>query len=107
MPVYMLQTAYTPEAWAKMARNPEDRRQAVRPMLEKSGCKLIEMYFSFGKFDVVTLLEAPDATTAAAVAITAVGAGHLRAARTTPLLTVEEAMAAMKKAGSVGQLKTP
>jgi uncharacterized protein with GYD domain len=107
MAIYMLQAAYTPEAWAKMARNPEDRRQAIRPMLEKAGCRLIEMYFSFGKFDVITLIDAPDAATAAAVAITAVGAGHLRAASTTPLLTVEEAMTAMKKAGSAGQLKTP
>lgn len=107
MAIYMLEATYTPEAWAKMARNPEDRRQAVRPMLEKAGCKLIEMYFAFGKYDVITFFDAPDATTAAAVAITAAGAGHLSAARTTVLLTVEEAMAAMKKAGGVGQLKTP
>ena len=107
MALYMLEAAYTPEAWAKMVRNPEDRREAVRPMLEKAGCKLVAMYFAFGKFDVITLIDAPDATTAAAVAITAAGAGHLRATRTTALLSVEEAMAAMKKAGSVGQLKTP
>lgn len=107
MAIYMLQAAYTPEAWAKMAKNPEDRRAAIRPLLEKAGCKLIEMYFALGKFDVVTLLEAPDAATAGAVAIAAAGAGHLRVAQTTALLTVEEAMAAMKKAGSLGPLKTP
>jgi uncharacterized protein with GYD domain len=107
MPMYMLQTAYTPESWAKLVQKPEDRREAVRPMLEKAGCKLVEMYFAFGKYDVVLIIEAPDATTAAAVAINAASAGHIRAAHTTALLTVEEAMAAMKKAGAAGQLKTP
>lgn len=106
MPLFMIQSAYTPEAWAKMAQNPEDRREAVRPLAEKAGCKLVDFWFSFGKYDAVVLIEAPDEVTAAAVAITAAAAGHVRAVQTTALLTCEQAMAAMKKAGGLS-LKTP
>ena len=45
------------------------------------------------------ILEAPDDTTATAGLLAAVSAGHLRATKTTRLMTVEEAMEAMRKAG--------
>ena len=31
MPHYLLQVAYTPEAWAMMSKNPQNRLEAVRP----------------------------------------------------------------------------
>jgi len=42
-----------------------------------------------------------DNATAALVAITASGTGHLRNYRTTPLLTVEETLGIMRKAGDI------
>lgn len=101
MSLYMIQVSYTAEALAAMARNPQDRRQSIRPMAEKLGARLVDLYFSFGDYDVLSIVEAPDATTAAACAISAAAAGHLKAIKTTVLLTVEEAMEAMRKAGSV------
>ena len=37
MPHYLLQVAYTPEAWATMVKNPQNREDAVRPAVEKLG----------------------------------------------------------------------
>ena len=30
MPMYLTRFSYTPEAWARMTKNPEDRRDAAR-----------------------------------------------------------------------------
>ena len=47
------------------------------------------------------LSEAPDDTTAPAIVMAAVSAGHLKAVKTTRLFTVEETMEAMRKAESL------
>jgi len=64
------------------------------------GGKLVSLHYSFGEHDGVILSEVPDDTSAAALAIAAVSAGHVRSIRTTRLFTAAEAVAAMKKAGS-------
>ena len=51
MPLYMTQFAYTPEAWATLTDNPEDRSAAVRELLETHGGRLIGWYLSLGEYD--------------------------------------------------------
>ena len=101
MSLYMLQAAYTPQAWAAMSRRPEDREKTVRDLVERGGGAFRHLYYSFGAFDVVVIFDAPDPQTAAAIAIAANNAGHLKAIQTTPLLTVPEAMDVMRKAGNL------
>ncbi len=102
MPLYKLDFAYTPETWAAVTKAPENRREAVRRAAEGSGGRLIDLYFSFGEYDGFALFEAPNSTTAAAVAITVVGSGRFRAVKTTEVFTPEEAEAAMRQASSMG-----
>ncbi len=99
MALYMVQAAYTAEAWATLAKNPQDRRIPVREAAQKLGGRLIEIYYCFGEYDAVVLFEAPDDNAALATSITAVTPGHLKAIKTTKLFTVEETMEAMRKAG--------
>ena len=101
MPIYMTQFAYTTEAWAALTRSPEDRSQAVGRLMESLGGRLISFYNSFGEYDGVIIFEAPDEGTAAAVVLAAVSPGHIKAIKTTTLLSVENAMEAMRKAGDV------
>ncbi len=101
MALYMVQFAYTAEALSTMAKNPQDRSVPVRELVQKSGGQLIGFYFCFGDYDGVALFEAPDDTTATAIALAAVGPGHLKAYKTTKLFTVEETIEAMRKAGSL------
>ena len=101
MAFYMIQTAYTAEAMAAMAKNPQDRSVPVRELMQKLGGRLMSFYFCFGEYDVVVLAELPDDTAASAVAMAAVSPGHLKAIKTTKLFTVEETMEAMRKAGSL------
>jgi uncharacterized protein with GYD domain len=107
MALFMIQDAFTPQAWAAMAKNPVDRREAARELATKFGCTLRDYYFCFGESDVVVIFEAPDAATAAAVAIASNMAGHLKAIRTTQLFTVEEAVEIMRKAGAAGPIRAP
>lgn len=101
MALYMTQFAYTAEAWAALAKNPQDRSVPVRELAQKLGGRFVGLYYCFGEYDGVVLSEAPDDTTAMAVAIAAVTPGHLKAIRTTKLFTVEETMEALRKAGSL------
>lgn len=107
MPYFMVQAAYSATSWALLVKSPEDRKKAFEQLIEKAGCRLAAFYFCFGEDDIVAIFEAPDNATAAAIAITASGMGHLRNYRTTPLLTVDETNAIMKKAGDLtgGQQK--
>jgi hypothetical protein len=40
MAFYLTQFSYTPETWARLTKNPEDRREAARKYIESVGGKL-------------------------------------------------------------------
>lgn len=102
MTQYLYQAAYTPESLATQMKNPTDRLAEVGPMLEQSvGAKIIGGGYSFGEYDIAVIIEAADDTTMAAVAIAIGAGGAIRSAKTTPLLSGDEWVAAIKKASSV------
>lgn len=100
MPLYMTQAAYTPEAWATLTKKPENREEAIGGLLQKLGGRLVSFYNCFGDYDAVVIFEAPDETTAAATILAAISPGHVKAIKTTTLLTAEQGMEAMRKAGA-------
>lgn len=99
---YMLQVTYRPEAWAALVKNPQDRAEAIRPVIEKLGGKLVSAWLSFGEYDTMVICEMPDNVSAAAFSIAVSAGGALRAAKTTPLMTIAEGIQAMKKAAGAG-----
>ena len=102
MAYYLLQVGYTPQAWATMVKNPQDRVSLVRPAVEKLGGKMDVGYLAFGDYDLVAICEFPDNVSAAAFSLAASAGGAVSAIKTTPLLTTTEGVAAMKKAGGTG-----
>jgi uncharacterized protein with GYD domain len=102
MPHYMVQAAYTPDAWAGLVKKPQDRAEALRPAIEALGGRLVSFYTSFGEYDAVVIAEMPDNVSAAAVSIAASAGGAVKAIKTTPLMTVPEGMEAMRKASQAG-----
>ena len=99
---YLLQVAYTPEAWASLTKNPQDRIEAVRPAVERLGGKIQGAWFAFGEYDIVAVFEMPDNVSAAAISIAFSAGGAVKSVKTTPLMTVAEGIEAMKKAGGTG-----
>jgi uncharacterized protein with GYD domain len=102
MALYLTRFSYTPETWARLAKNPEDRRDAARTYIESVGGKLHGFWYAFGAYDGYNLWEAPDNVSMAAVAIAIGSGGALASIETTVLLTVEETLEALGRAGSVG-----
>jgi len=101
MPMYLSRFSYTPETWARLIENPEDRRAAATEYIESVGGKLHGFWYGFGEHDAWNLWEAPDNVSMAAVAMAIGGGGALSSFETVVLLTVEEAVEAMHKAGSI------
>ena len=101
MAFYLTRFSYTPETWARFVKNPEDRREAARKYIESVGGKLHGFWYAFGTYDGYNLWEAPDNVSMAAVGIAITGGGALSKFETTPLLTVEETLEALRRAQKI------
>jgi uncharacterized protein with GYD domain len=104
---YLVQLAYTKEAWAALIKNPQNRVEVVRPLLEKLGARFEAIYFTFGKYDIVFIMEAPDNISAAAISLAITAGGAVNAYETTPLMTIDEGIDAMRKAGEASPTYRP
>ena len=102
MPLYLSKFSYTPETWARLIGKPEDRRDAARTYIESVGGTLHGFWYGFGTHDGYTLWEAPDNVSMAAVALALAGGGAIASLDTTVLLTVDETLEALTRAGQVG-----
>jgi uncharacterized protein with GYD domain len=102
MPLYLTKFSYTPETWARLIENPEDRRDAARSYIESVGGKLHGFWYAFGAHDGYNLWEAPDNVSMSAVAIALGSGGAISSLETTVLVTVEETLDALGRAGEVG-----
>ena len=106
MAMYLTKFSYTPETWARMIANPEDRRKAAQAYVESVGGKLHGFWYAFGAHDGYNLWEAPDNVSMAAVALAIGAGGALSSIETTVLMTVEQTLDALGKAKSI-QYKPP
>jgi uncharacterized protein with GYD domain len=101
MAFYLTRFSYTSETWARLTKNPEDRREAARKYIESVGGKLHGFWYAFGEYDGYCLWEAPDNVSMSTVAIAISGGGALSKFETTPLLTVEETLDALRRAKTI------
>jgi uncharacterized protein with GYD domain len=106
MPLYLSRFSYTPKTWARLIDNPDDRRMAAQSYIESVGGKLHGFWYAFGTHDGYNLWEAPDNVSMAAVALAISGGDALSSFETTILLSVDETMDALRKAGQV-QYRAP
>jgi uncharacterized protein with GYD domain len=97
MALYHLQVAYTPEAWAVQLQHPLDRREAVSQVVERLGGYVESAYYAFGDYDAILIIDMPDHISAAAFALAASAGGAVKAIKTTPLLTIEDGIEAMRR----------
>jgi uncharacterized protein with GYD domain len=102
MPYYLQQVAYSIEGWNALVKKPQDRIEAVRPVIEKLGGKIENAFYTFGDYDVVVIVQMPTNVDMTAIAMAFAAGGACKSVKTTPLLTIEEAVEAMKKAAGSG-----
>ncbi len=95
MPKYLFEATYSDEGLTGLAADGAAKRQRdVKAAFKSLGGKVETFYFSFGDADAI--VDLPDNASAAAASIMATSAGTA-SVRTTPLLTVAEADAAIAK----------
>ena len=97
MPIYLTRFSYTPETWARLIENPEDRRKAAEEYIESVGGKLHGFWYAFGEHDGYNLWEAPDNVSMAAVVLAIAGGGALSSIRD------DSAADRRRDDGSIGQ----
>ncbi len=102
MAYYLFQTAYTAEAWASLVQNPRNRLEAVRSVVEGLGGSMENAWTAFGEYDVVSILQMPDNVSVAAFSMAVAAGGAVKSIKTTPLMSMEEGVEAMKKASGSG-----
>ncbi len=108
MNFYLYQLAYSKEAIGSMVATPSDREAAARKLIEALGGKLHHLFFAFGEWDVICLIEGPDDKMMMAGAAAVASAGTVSKSATVKLMTAADAMAAMTMAGKVtGTYKAP
>ncbi|MCK6628163.1 MAG: GYD domain-containing protein [Anaerolineae bacterium] len=102
MAYYLIQIAYTAETWTALVKNPQNRLEAARPVVEGLGGSIVGGWLAFGEYDIVGVLQMPDNTSAAALSIAISAGGGAKAFKTTPLMTWEEGIEALGKTASAG-----
>ncbi len=101
MPYYLFQVSYKPEQLKALIEHPQDRSVAARKSIEAHGGKLHEFFYAFGEYDAVVTCEFPNNESAAASVLAIASTGGFSKFQTTVLMTMDEALKAMDKAGSV------
>jgi uncharacterized protein with GYD domain len=102
LPHYLVQVAYSSEGSAAIVEKPQNRIEAVRPVVEKLGGKVNSGWYSFGEYDAVLIVDMPSNVNAMALSMAFSAGGAVKKVHTTPLLTAEESVEAMKKASTAG-----
>ena len=99
---YMIQASYTTQGISDLVKNPQDRAAAVRPLIESLGGKLESFDYALGDYDAVLITELPDNVSMVAISMAVGASGAIRSLKTTVLIPVNEAVEAMRKAGTLG-----
>ena len=102
MAYYLLQGSYTAETLANLVKNPQDRAESIRPIIEGLGGTLEGAWFALGDYDIVVVCQMPDNVSAAAFAIAGSAGGSLKTLKTTPLLTMEDGLEGFRRASGSG-----
>lgn len=102
MPSYLFQVSYTGDSWATQIKNPVNRAEQIGAIIEATGGKLESFHYAFGEYDVILIVTFPDNQSAAALSLAAAAGGAVKSLKTTPLMTVDEGIEAIKKAGGTG-----
>ncbi|MGA2531164.1 MAG: GYD domain-containing protein [Acidimicrobiales bacterium] len=101
MSKYLVQVGYTAEAWAAMSRGPQGVMERVQASAEALGGSIESLFFCFGDYDLVGVVEFPDHRGVASWSMAVSGGGDVRAFKTTTLLSVEEGLQALGRASHV------
>jgi uncharacterized protein with GYD domain len=104
---YLIEVGYTPQSWSAQIDKQANVVERITPALNACGATLQSMYYAFGDVDLVGVIDFPTPEDAAAFALAVGSSGALRLYRTTPLLSVDQGIDAMRRAEAVRKVYSP
>ena len=104
---YLIEVGYTAEAWSAQVEAQANVVDRISPALKACGGRIESIYYAFGDADLVGIMDFKTPEDAAAFALAVTASGALRSYKTTPLLTVEQGIASMKRAAQARKSYTP
>jgi len=107
MAQYLIEVAYTADSWAKQVRDQANVLDRVGPLVESCGGRIESLFYAFGDYDLVGLVDFSSPEGAAAFSLAATAGGAVKSFRTTQLLTIDQGLAAMARAHESAGLYTP
>lgn len=110
MPHFLLKSRMTGATWARLIANPEDRLEKSKQGAREFNGEHIGYWYSCGRYDIYSLLQAPDVITAGTLQANLFSSGGFTDFDTTALLTVDEMREAISRGTrwpSLASYKTP
>jgi uncharacterized protein with GYD domain len=95
MATYLIQVAYNTDGWKGLIASPQDRLKAIAPAVEQLDGTVVAGWLAFGDYDVIAIIDMPTNVSAAAFSMAVSAGGTVKAFKTTPLMSMEEAITAM------------
>ena len=81
--------------------------EAVKPVVQRLGGSVVDGWLTFGDYDVLVICRLPDNVSATALSIAISAGGAVKSVKTTPLVTFDEGLEALKKAKEAGYAPPP
>ena len=98
---FLFEVSYTAESWNTQVHAHANVIDRITPIVQKLGGSIDSVYYTFGDRDLVALVDFPTTEDAAAFSLAVAAGGAVKSFKTTPLLTVDQGITAMKKADAV------
>jgi uncharacterized protein with GYD domain len=107
MAYFLLSGKFSQESMNALVQRPENRLLVTTRLLQGVGGRLHYYFFCFGEYDFVLLYELPGNTSAAALTMVMMASGSVSSVKNTVLMSMEEAIEAMSKAGEAMGIYQP
>ena len=107
MAQFLFQVAYTSESWANQVREHGNVLERIQPLIDGCRGSVTGCFYAFGDYDLVLLADFPADEEAAAFSLAATAGGAVKSIKTTPLLSIDQGITAMKRAEEVGRSYHP
>jgi len=102
MAKYLIQVTYSDDALAELVSHPQNRGAVISELFDRLGGKVESFYHALGEYDLVIIAEFSDNETLAAIQFAVRSTGVNKNFVATTLLSREEALNALRRAGSSG-----
>jgi len=95
MATYVLLASFTDQG-IRNVKETTKRAEAFRELAKRAGATVKDLYWTLGQYDVVTILDAPDAATVTALGLSVGALGNVRT-QTLPAFSAAEMGAILSK----------